>query len=107
MSFADLELRTTAAAFRHLVNAQATIPPATEPVGVVFDAARGLVDDDMGTQTLGPALLMQPADGPDVAEGQTITIDMPQHGIDAVEYLVRVVQPMAEGGLQRLLLARA
>lgn len=105
MSFAAIEARATAAAFRLLVNAQATIPPATQPVGVVFDAARGMIDDETGVQTLAPSLLLQTADAPAVAEGQTLTLSMPEHGIDGNPYLVRAVLPIAEGAMSRLVLA--
>lgn len=110
MSFADAEARATTAVFGRLVNASASFLHAgvgTPVVGnVVFDPALAYVDD-MGTVANRPALLMTPDVAPLTAEGDSVTLTglsvaATAHGT----YKVRTVQPQAEGGMQRVTLAK-
>ncbi len=108
MSFADIEARVTAAVFRQLVNATATIPTEGDPVvaSVVFDAALGTIDD-LGVQTLQPSFMATADVAVLMHEGDTITMDAPPLSINAASYLVRGVVPQAEGAMSRVILARA
>lgn len=101
MSFAAIEARATASVFARLANAQATHTPAggsTITFPVVFDAAMGVVDE-LGAQTIQPALLMRPSACPQLATDSALQIA-------GVTYRVRTLTPQAEGGMQRATLAR-
>ena len=98
MSFADQEARVNASVFARLTNADAT-PPVGDPFPVVFDSAQAYIDDN-GVQTLKPVLHMQPSALLTLEQGMQLTIA-------SQPYLVRSIEPLAEGGLQRVVLARA
>ena len=105
ISFGALEERANAAVFRALANASMALPGQADMVRVVFDAANGQ-EDDMGVQTLQPALRLRPALAACVGEGDVLSIvtdAQPQH--DGT-YTVRSVTPRAEGGIARVMLAR-
>ena len=102
MTFAAIEARTTAAAFRRLVNAQCAFPGALSG-GVVFDAA-GLIED--GVQTTQPSFLMQHSVAPLTAEGDDLVINAPELNLVSAAFRVRSVVPIAEGGMQRVTLAK-
>lgn len=102
MSFADVEARANASVFKTLTNATATYTPAVgDPVsfGVVFDPA-GAIIDDFGTVAQQPRFAMQPAAFTALEEGMVLAIR-------SVDYQVRSVVPLDEGGWQRVTLARA
>lgn len=105
MSFADIEVRATASVFKGLSNALATFASQVDPVPVVFDAAAGRVDD-IGIETLGPSLTMIPDQAPLIAEGSDLTISAPALQIMDAPYRIRGIEPLAEGGFQRVNLVR-
>jgi hypothetical protein len=111
VSFADIEARATAAVFGRLVNAQASFLHTGEvdPVvgNVVFDAAMAVVDD-YGVVTKRPALLMTADVAPLTAQGDAVTlISLAATSSPFGSYVVRSVLPQAEGGMQRVDLAKA
>lgn len=110
MSFADLEVRATAAVFKRLVNATVTFPPVADadPVvaDVVFDAALGTIDDN-GIQTLQPSFMATAEVASLAAADMTLTLDAAPLSIVAAPYKVRAVIPQAEGAMSRVILARA
>lgn len=111
MSFAAAEARANAAVFRRLANAQAAFAHAgggTAQCNVVFDPARADVTADSGVLVTRPVLMMQPDAAPLAAEADTVVLTR----LDAAatplgSYVVRSVAPLAEGGMQRLVLAQA
>jgi len=110
MSFADTERRATAAIFRRFPNAQASFQHAAviTPVvaNVVFDPALAMVDE-FEVMVNRPALLMTPDAAPLTAEGDAVTLTRLDSGNTALgTYRVRAVQPLAEGGMQRVTLAK-
>lgn len=110
MSFADIESRATAAVIGRMVNASASFLHAGDVVpvvgNVVFDPALSYVDD-MGVVSNRPALLKTPDVAPLTAEGDAITLtSLGEAGTVFGTYKVRSLQPQAEGGLQRLVLAK-
>lgn len=110
MSFADTEARATAAIFRRLPNARASFQHAgvITPVvaNVVFDPAFSAVDE-FDVVVNRPALLMTPDSAPLTAEGDTIALTRLDEAATALgTYKVRAVLPQAEGGMQRLTLAK-
>jgi len=111
VTFADIEARATAAVFRRLVNAQASFVHTgiLVPVvgNVVFDPALAHVDD-YGVVTNRPALMMTPDVAPLTAEGDTVTLGRLDQAATALGvYKVRSVLLQAEGGMQRVTLAKA
>lgn len=101
MSFAAIEARATASIFKVLANAEAIYTPEEgEPIifPIVFDAAMGVIDD-LGVQTLAPSFDMQPAAFAGLEEGLILSIR-------GNSYRVRSVTPLAEGGYQRVALAK-
>jgi hypothetical protein len=110
VTFADIEARATAAVFRRVVNAQASFLHTgvlTPVVGnVVFDPALAHVDD-YGTVSNRPALMMTPDVAPLTAEGDAVTLtSLADSGAVLGTYTVRAVLPQAEGGMQRVTLAK-
>jgi hypothetical protein len=111
MSFASAEARATAAIFRRFPNAQASFLHTgviTPVVGnVVFDAAYAVVDE-FDVVVNRPALLKTPDVAPLTAEGDSITLTRLDDAATALGvYKVRAVLPVAEGGYQRVTLAKA
>lgn len=113
MPFADTEARATAAVFRRLVNAQATITHTgvVTPVvcDVVFDPARTVVDSSLSVIANRPEITMTPDVAPLTAEGDTVALtrtvnDVP---VSLGTYKVRAVLRQAEGGLQHVELVKA
>ena len=110
MSFADAEVRATAAVFGRLVNASASFAHVgiiTPVVGnVVFDSALAYVDE-AGVVSNRPALMMTPDVAPLTAEGDSVSLTSLAEGAAALgTYRVRSVLPQAEGGMQRVTLAK-
>jgi hypothetical protein len=110
MSFANSEARVTAAIFRRFPNARASIlhTGVMIPVlaNVVFDSALGMVDE-FGVIVNRPGLLMTPDAAPQIAEGDTVTLTRLDSMATALgAYKVRAVVQMAEGGMQRVALAK-
>ena len=109
MSFAAAETRTNASVFKHLANALAVHTPGVgSPVefAAVFDPAGGIVDE-FGVVSQVPQLTMQPAAFSTLEDGMALVIrknDAAQTPIGS--YTVRSVVPLAEGGFQRVTLAR-
>jgi len=102
VTFAAIEARVNTSVFARLVNASATYTPgggAPTTFDCVFDASQAFIDAN-GMQTLQPVLHMQPAALANLEQGM-------QLNINAVNYLVRSVEPLAEGGYRRVALARA
>lgn len=109
-SFADTERRATAAIFRRFPNAQGTFQHVgvITPVvaNVVFDPASSAVDQ-FDVIVNRPALLMTPDAAPLTAEGDTIAlVSLDSGSTELGTYIVRSVQPLAEGGMQRVTLAK-
>lgn len=101
--FAWLEQRVNRALHKHLTNAIATWTPAgggdSVDTAVIFDRARGEVDEN-GVVVHQPTLdLLDVAAWPAVREGDDITID-------GASYVVRSVVPDGDGGLLTITLAR-
>jgi hypothetical protein len=109
MSFADTEARATAAIFRRFPNASASFVHGliTPVVGnVVFDPAYSTVDQ-FGVVVNQPVLLKTPDVAPLTAEGDSITLTQLDDAATALgTYKVRAVLPVAEGGYQRVTLAK-
>lgn len=110
MSFADIEARATRAVFGRLVNAEASFQHAgvAEPVlgKVVFDPAMAVVDG-FGVVTNRPAMLMTPDVAPLTAEGDMVTLtSLAATPVAWGAHVVRSVLPHAEGGMQRVDLAK-
>ena len=109
MSFAEAETRANASVFKALANALAVHTPGVGPAvefPVVFDAAGGVIDE-FGVVAQVPQLAMQPVAYTALEEGMTLVIrknDAAQTPIGS--YVVRSVMPQAEGGWQRVTLAR-
>jgi len=103
--FGLMEERANAAIFRALSNATAILPGQVEPEPVVFDPARG-EEDDMGVQTVRPALQLRPARATGLQEGLTLQITTQAQPAWDGEYRVRSITPRAEGGLALVMLAR-
>lgn len=106
--FAALEQKVNASVFAHMANAAATFTPAVgDPVAdvaVVFDAASAIEDPTTGTIVLKPALLMDAL----LASSLTVGDDASIVGTWGTgDYKVRQVLPLAEGGMRRVVLARA
>lgn len=99
MSFDVIEARATASVFKTLANAQATYTAGGVTFPVVFDQAGGLVDE-FGVATQQPSFTMQPASFSSLAEGMALVVR-------GVNFSVRSVVPLNEGGWQRVTLARA
>ncbi|MGK2897211.1 MAG: hypothetical protein ACSLE9_00790 [Burkholderiaceae bacterium] len=111
MSFADAEARATAAVFGRLVNASASfahVGIVTPVVGnVVFDSALAYVDEH-GVVSNRPALMMTPDVAPLTAEGDSVTLtSLAESALALGTFKVRSVLPQAEGGMQRVALAKA
>ena len=111
MSFADAELRATTAIFGRLVNASASFLHSGDVVpvvgNVVFDPALAYVDD-VGVVSNRPALLKTPDVAPLTADGDMVTItSLAEAATVFGTYKVRSVQPQAEGGMERVVLAEA
>lgn len=100
-NFAALQTRVNAACFKHINTGDLTFTP---PVGAsvqaraVFDAAMAHVDD-MGVATYRPGIRMETGLVAGLAEGWTVLAN-------ATTYAVRQVLPLAEGGMQHVVLAR-
>ena len=109
MSFAHIEARATAAIFRRFPNAQASFVhagPVTVVGHVVFDPAYAVVDE-FDVVVNQPVLLKTPDVAPLTAEGDLITLTRLDDASTALgTYKVRAVLPVAEGGYQRVTLAK-
>ncbi|HOF29441.1 MAG TPA: hypothetical protein PK441_01235 [Burkholderiaceae bacterium] len=101
MSFEAIEAQVNAAVFGALTNATATYTPGVgDPVvfPVVFDPA-GSVINEFGLVTQQPSFTMQPAAFAALATNMVVSL----RGVD---YAVRSVLPLDEGGWQRVQLAK-
>lgn len=105
MDFGPMEERANAAIFRALSNATAVLPGQVEPEPIIFDPARG-EEDDMGVQTVRPALQIRPSRAGSLAEGDVIQVATQSQPAWDGSYRVRSMTPRAEGGLAVVMLAR-
>jgi hypothetical protein len=110
MSFADVEARANASIFAKLVNALATYTPAppAAPIeaSVVFDPAGGLIDE-LGVVTQAPMFQIPATSNLTPEDGMALSIRLDKTGAADVDYLVRSVVTLDEGGRRRVVLARA
>lgn len=102
--FARLQGRVNRSVMRHLADALATYaaPGGTpgEPVPVIFDPARAVVDQTTGVVVYRPSLDVLASAWPGADEGGTVAI------VGGGSYRVRAVEPLGDDGMVTLTLAR-
>lgn len=103
---ASLEARVDTSVAARLANATATHTPAggsaSAAVDVIYRLGADMLDD-VGIVAQNPEVVVHQSVWPTAREGDAVAIG---GGIGIGGYLVRVVEPLRNGGLKRLVLAR-